>query len=432
MHHKAINVSFEFYKYEKQNVESRRLDFSKADFPAINSYLEKLNWSVLDSLYNPIEIHDILTSIFSRAVTDFVPYKSLSTKDKPPWFNPRLSEAKNAKNKAHKKFKDSNCESNRLRFIQLRNDFDTLHKFLYNQYIFKIENSLKSNPKSFWLYLNSLRKTCGFPSSMEFEGRKSNNTLESCNLFAKFFQNVFENYSNSTSNKNFNPTLLRENVVDEPVITEEDVLAAISHLKPSFNYEEGNLPPIFFKRCQEHISKPIAILFNSCLTKGIFLDNWKICSIDPVFKSGIRNDVTNYRAIVKQCAIAKLFDFIIKNKLFDIVKDNITGCQHGFLPGKSTCTNLALITNSIVSAMENGSQLDVIYTDFSKAFDKVDHNILLNKLKKFGVPQGLLNFLSNYLINRKLFVKIGSIYSETCINATSGIPQGPHCGPLLF
>lgn len=74
---------------------------------------------VLDSLYNPIEIHDILTSIFSRAVTDFVPYKSLSTKDKPPWFNPRLSKAKNAKNKAYKKFKDSNCESNRLRFIQL-------------------------------------------------------------------------------------------------------------------------------------------------------------------------------------------------------------------------------------------------------------------------------------------------------------------------
>lgn len=432
MHHKAITVTFEFYNYEKQNEESRRLDFSKADFSEINKYFENLNWSVLYSFQDPINIYEFIKTKFSKAVSDFVPYKSSLMKNKPPWFNSRLSRAKNAKNKAHKKFKDSNCELNRLRFIQLRDDFDTLHKFLYNQYIFKIESSLRSNPKSFWLYLNSLRKSSGFPSSMEFEGVKSNNTLESCNLFAKFFQNVFEIYSNGSSNNTFHLNSLHHNVIDDPVITAEDVLNAISQLKPSFNYEERNLPPIFFKRCQEHLAKPIAFLFNSCLSNGIFLDDWKICSIDPIFKSGIRNDVTNYRAIVKQSAIAKLFDFIIKNKLFHIVKDNITDYQHGFLPGKSTSTNLALITNSIVNAMENGSQLDVVYTDFSKAFDKVDHNILLNKLKNFGVPQGFLNFLYSYLKNRKLFVKIGSIYSETVVNATSGIPQGTHCGPLLF
>lgn len=177
---------------------------------------------------------------------------------------------------------------------------------------------------------------------------------------------------------------------------------------------------------------PITRIFNSCLSSGVFIDAWKVCSITPIYKSGDRNDIRNYRPIVKQSTLAKLFDSIIHSKLYLHVCSIISNCQHGFMPGRSTCSNLLLVTNDIVKAFNCQSQLDVIYTDFSKAFDKVDHVVLLHKLKLYGITGELLKFFASFLSGRKLFVKMGSVSSNTSVNAWSGIPQGTHCGPLLF
>lgn len=105
--------------------------------------------------------------------------------------------------------------------------------------------------------------------------------------------------------------------------------------------------------------------------------------------------------------------------------------QHGFVKRRSTVTNLILFTNFVVSEISKGNQVDAVYTDFSKAFDRVDHSLLLFKLKRLGFPISFVNWLSSYLCNRYQFVNFRNTISNKIV-VTSGVPQGSHIGPLLF
>lgn len=101
------------------------------------------------------------------------------------------------------------------------------------------------------------------------------------------------------------------------------------------------------------------------------------------------------------------------------------------MSGRSTATNLGILTNYCLHNMEKRLQIDCVYTDFSKAFDRVQHNVLLKKLELFGFHSSILSWIGSYLINRKQYVKIGSVCSKVILNY-SGVPQGSHIGPLLF
>lgn len=112
-------------------------------------------------------------------------------------------------------------------------------------------------------------------------------------------------------------------------------------------------------------------------------------------------------------------------------KSYISTDQHGFYPGRSVTTNLLRFTSGSIRHLEEGKQVDAIYTDLKAAFDKIDHGILLRKLSKLGVIADLVDWLKSYLCDRKLCVKIGS-YTSAWFESTSGVPQGSNLGPLLF
>ena len=153
--------------------------------------------------------------------------------------------------------------------------------------------------------------------------------------------------------------------------------------------------------------------------------------LTPIYKNGAKNLIRNYRPIAKLSVIPKIFEWIINDKLSFFIKEIIPLSQHGFVSGGSTSTNLVCFTNYVVNALESGQDVDVIYTDFSKAFDKISHYLLILKLKAIGIHSSFLNWLSSYLTGRSHFVKIGNVISKNFC-ATSGVPQGSHLGPSLF
>ena len=156
-----------------------------------------------------------------------------------------------------------------------------------------------------------------------------------------------------------------------------------------------------------------------------------MATITPVFKDGKRDNVTCYSPISKLSCVSKIFEHVIYKKLFFLTKSWISPNQHGFFSGRSTITNLTVFSEYCLSALEHGSQVEEVYTDFSKAFDKLSHTILFSKLQQFGFHSNFLKWIKSYLSNRVCKVVVEEFESRPYVQ-TSGVPQGSVLGPLFF
>jgi hypothetical protein len=194
---------------------------------------------------------------------------------------------------------------------------------------------------------------------------------------------------------------------------------------------DDGIPPSFVKSCADSLKSPLLYIFNLSLSSGIFPTKWKKSFLIPIFKAGKRTDIGNYRGVAILSCFAKLFEVPVYSHLFFAVKSIISPSQHGFVSGRSTVTNLIEFTSYIINNLENGLQIDAIYTDFSKAFDKVNHRLLLRKLNALGFGGSFLEWIASYLTDRKQYVKACGKNSRI-ISVNSGVPQGSHLGPLLF
>lgn len=153
--------------------------------------------------------------------------------------------------------------------------------------------------------------------------------------------------------------------------------------------------------------------------------------VTPIFKAGQRCDVRNYRPISILSCMGKHLDNLMCQRFSNAFKDVLSARQHAYREGFSTVTNLAEYTTKIINSMEKGGQVDAAYLDFSKAFDFIDHSILLTKLSCYGVDDATVDWVASYLHNRKQQVRVNHFLSREYV-CTSGVPQGSHLGPVLF
>ena len=181
------------------------------------------------------------------------------------------------------------------------------------------------------------------------------------------------------------------------------------------------------------ISTPLAHIFNLSLDKGIFPTNLKLSRIVPVYKSGDPKICDNYRPIALVNTLSKILEKIVSLKLTNHLQINelLYKHQYGFQRGLSTEHNLMHVVNYISQSLNNGNYCIGIFLDLKKAFDVCSHEILLKKLKKFGIDGSALDWFASYLSNRKQKVDIsGNLSSESIINIS--VLQGTTLGPILF
>ena len=181
------------------------------------------------------------------------------------------------------------------------------------------------------------------------------------------------------------------------------------------------------------LSSSITLIINQSLNTGIFPERLKIAKVIPIYKKDDAKMFENYRPISILPAISKILEKTIFNQLHDYFQDNKLYCknQYGFRRNHSTEYAALELIDRVILDMDKSEIPFSIFIDLSKAFDTLDHNILINKLQYYGIKDTALDLFQSYLSNRRQYVQIGNNKSDTTA-ITTGVPQGSILGPQLF
>ena len=216
-------------------------------------------------------------------------------------------------------------------------------------------------------------------------------------------------------------------------IEPDEVLELLNKLNPGKSADYFGISPTFLKMSAPYLYDNLTKIYNLSFKTGTFPDKMKIAKVVPVYKSASRMEVKNYRPISLLPIFSKVFEKRMHSRIYKFMLDNkiLFKSQYGFQKNKSTEHALLDIHSKIIDAFENKEIPCCIFLDFAKAFDTVNHSILINKLNHYGIRGNSLKWLESYLSNRTQCVQIGNQLSEK-MTINCGVPQGSVLGPLLF
>lgn len=245
------------------------------------------------------------------------------------------------------------------------------------------------------------------------------------NHFNFYFHNVF-----TASNEPLH--IVCQSNDDVPDIVPLPDVSLLLNLKTKTSTGPGQIPNTFLRRYAEMLSEFLIIIFRASIPSGRLPRDWKVGRIAPVHKKGDNDLVPNYRPISMTSSSCKVLEHIIAKVNINFLNENniLSDVQHGFRKGFSTETQLTSVVHCFLQILDKAGQVDAFFLDFTKTFDLVPHDQLLQKLKSIGLPEFIISWIYSYLSDRVQFVSIAGNCSDP-LPVTYGVPKGSVLGPLI-
>ena len=426
--HSTVN----YRKFKNFNSESFRSDiFSQ-------------NWDVIRAYNNPNDMWRVWKTTFNNVVEMHAPLRTRRIRlSKSPWITPELKRHMHERDILKIKAIQSKDIYDWAAFKKARNSVNNEIKFAKKAHYMNAFHENESNVKKTWGIINELtsrKQNNSHVKEIKLNGSSVSDPpglSETFNThFASIGPKLMEKIPCDENNCSYLEYLnchISGNTFELKSTTSSMVCSLLDKLCKSKATGLDKISAKLLRYCPDLLSESLTVIFNCSINTGIFPDEWKCSKVIPLFKHGERRDLNNYRPISIIPVVAKVFERIIYDQIYAFLTDNNLLCnsQSEFRCLHSTVTALLESTNNWAYNIDQGRVNAVVFLDLKKAFDTVNHGILLSKLNAYGLGGAVGNWFKSYLSDRsqKCYVNGHLSNNRTLL---CGIPQGTILGPLLF
>ena len=398
-----------------------------------------VDWAPFYDSTDPVKCWDIMENIIKSEIDKTCPIKTFKVSaSSDPWITNELLEEIRDKDLALKRARKTGRDDHWAFARNERNRVGRLVELARKDYFHAEELNSRGDPKRFWRNISSCLPNKRAMKSNVTLIDKSNNSQIDNNATSDYINDFFANVGNNLAKDfvhNWSPD-------DQPNLETEmsDIhtdFEEVHALSKEINISKSSAIDLLSSKILKDaflvLTLQLVYLFNLSLSTGMFPSKWKVATVIPLFKGGVKTDVGNYRPISLLPLPGKILEKIVHKRISMFLENNNMLCddQYGFRKERSTTHSIVNLTNSIFDAINKRETCFAIFIDLKKAFDTVNHNILLRKIDHIGIKGDLLRWITNYLHNRAQRTFVNNILSSTQA-VHCGVPQGSILGPLFF
>lgn len=446
--HLPVFVQMKSMKFELKNSKFiTKRKYNSSSESAFLKCLQNTNWDIVLDSGDDYDVNTLYTKFiqyFQEKFNYFFPLSKIKTNKRmnprKPWITRGLVKSCATKEKLYKRFIKHPTPLNNSKYKEYRNILNKVLNKAQSFYYSEKFAKHKSDTRQTWNLIKSILAKKQMNDISPFFNLDDSLTSDK-NAIAKKFNEYFTNIGPNLANKI--PTTdtefvsylkgdFKHSFFATPT-TPNEIISVVNPMLSKSSYGIDEIPLKTMKLVINQIALPLSKIINCSFTTGIFPNLLKIAKICPVYKSGPKQLISNYRPISILPSFSKIIEKVMHCRLMHYLSKNniLNNNQFGFRPQHSTLMAITQMIERITTALDSGQVAIGVFIDLSKAFDTLDHQILLHKLEFYGIRGILLNWFRSYLENRTQYVTYSDVNS-TFERIVCGVPQGSILGPLLF